>query len=602
MALKPFHEVLINEGILDPDEYKKVTEATRTSPYKLVQFLIKKGLVPEEEGIRLLADHLGLSYVDRLEPKNIDEIIPQVPVRFVQKYRIAPFFKEKNTIKVAMNDPTMLHPLDEFRQLFMGVNVQLVLSRESEILKIIHNHFEKEERDAVANELSNEGLEFLDDIQDLHDSMDLANQAPIIRMVNMILSNGVNERASDIHIEPQEKEITVRYRIDGVLHKVLSPPRSIQSGIISRIKIMANMNIAENRLPQDGRIKIRFSGKEIDVRVSSLPAQFGERIVMRLLNKTDTKFELDGIGFDQEMITTYRNMIQQTNGIVLITGPTGSGKTTTLYASLTELNDEARNIITVEDPVEYQMNGISQVQARHKIGFSFAEGLRSILRQDPDIIMVGEIRDEETARVAIQSSLTGHLVFSTLHTNDAPSAVTRLLDMGIEPYLIASTCRGFMAQRLLRRLCPNCKKPATITGKELLSLGIIPRAQADAGVSKKTKAKSRAKTKSGQSLAKGASAKSKSTLDFSSIKPTTKYKIFEPVGCKECMHSGYKGRSGIYELLAVDNDVRKVIIENPSLDKLREAALKTGMQTLRSSALHKVLESETSMEEALRVT
>ena len=581
MPVKSFADTLIESGILDPEEHKKNHEQIKRSPYKLAQFLIKKGSLGEDEALRLLGNHLGLDYVDRLDPKNIEEIIGKVPVRFVQKYRMAPYFKEDNLIRVAMTDPTQLHPLDEFRQIFLDANVQLVLARESEILRIIHNHFEKEERDAVANELTDaNGLEFLDEIQDLHDSMDLANQAPIIRMVNMILSNAVNERASDIHIEPQEKEMTVRYRIDGVLHKVLSPPRSIQNGIISRIKIMANMNIAENRLPQDGRIKIRFSGKEIDVRVSSLPAQFGERLVMRLLNKTDVRYELDSIGFSSEMLTQFRKLISQPNGIMLITGPTGSGKTTTLYASLTELNDESRNIITVEDPVEYQMDGISQVQARSKIGFTFAEGLRSILRQDPDIIMVGEIRDEETARVAIQSALTGHFVFSTLHTNDAPSAVTRLLDMGIEPYLIASTCRGFMAQRLLRKLCVHCRKPGTISGRELKSLGLINE----------------------DPDAKPARGKTRTSNKSVAIKPSAKFKIFEPVGCKECMGSGYRGRSGIYEMLVVDNNIRNTIIENPSLDKLREAAIKTGMQTLRVSALHKVLAGETSMEEAMRVT
>lgn len=558
--MKSLSDILLEEGLIEPEELKKAQSLEKKSNIPLPQILIKRGFLNEDDVLRAQGKLYQIPFVERLEPYNIDQIVNLVPLRFIQKYRMVPYSLENGVIKIALSDPTLVHPLDEFRMILSPYEVQPVISREGEILRIIHNYYEKqggEQKDSFELE---EGLKFLEEIEDIHDSMDLANQAPIIKMVNVILTTAVNERASDIHIEPMEKELLVRFRVDGIMHRVLTPPKSIQNGIISRIKIMANLNIAENRLPQDGRIKIRFSGKEIDIRVSTLPTVYGERVVMRLLNKTDTRFDLATIGFDKDTYSKFLKLLSYTNGIILITGPTGSGKTTTLYAALSYLNDESRNIITVEDPVEYQIPGISQVQARHKIGLTFAEGLRSILRQDPDVIMVGEIRDEETARVAIQASLTGHLVFSTLHTNDAPSAVTRLIDMGIEPYLITSTCRGFMAQRLVRKLCPFCKKETNIKASDLFSLG------------------------------------------YPVEKGKKSYKIYEPRGCKECMQTGYRGRTGVYELLVVTNRIREVIAKNPTLDELTKMAIHEGMVPLRRSALEKVVLGETSLEEALRVT
>lgn len=562
MQDKSLGDILLEQGILDKDQLNKAKGLQKKSNMSLGQVLIKRGLASEEDILQVLGKKFGLDFIDKLEVKNIEAILQRVPLRFVQKYRMVPYNLLGNTVLVAITDPMDLHPLDELRLMWIGFEVIPQLATESEILRIIHSHFEHRGEQKEGDNIDvEEGLEFLDEIEDLQDSIDLANEAPIIKMVNVILSNAVSERTSDIHVEPQEKEIWVRYRVDGVLHKVLTPPKSIQSGIVSRIKIMADMNIAENRLPQDGRIKIRFGGKDIDIRVSSLPTQFGERLVMRLLNKTDTKFEIDTIGFDTGIIKAYTELLKHTNGIILITGPTGSGKTSTLYASLTEVNDVERNIITVEDPVEYQMDGISQVQAHQKIGLTFAEGLRSILRQDPDIVMVGEIRDAETARVAIQASLTGHLVFSTLHTNDAPSAVTRLIDMGIEPYLITSTARGFMAQRLVRKLCTHCKKPKKINSTELTNSGYV-----------------------------------------FTTKKVAQVKVFEPQGCSECMNTGYSGRTGIYELLVIDNELRDLILSNPSLDILKKTAVKKGMKTLRQAALQKVVDGITSIDEALRVT
>ncbi len=556
---KPLGESLAEKGLIGEEDLKKALVLQKKSKARLGQILIKQGYVSEENILYHLATQYKLEYVEKLEVKNIELLTSRTPIKFVQRYRIVPYDLEGNVIKVALSNPEQLHPLDELRMLWLGYDIITVLTPEPEILRLINRFYESGDKDKEATE--GEDFDLLDEIEDLQDSLNLANEAPIIKMVNVILSNAVNEKASDIHVEPQEKELWVRYRVDGMLRKVLQPVKSIQSGIISRIKIMANMNIAESRLPQDGRIKIRVGGKEVDIRVSSLPSQFGERIVMRILNKTDTKYELENIGMGNANYIEYKNLLKNPNGILLITGPTGSGKTSTLYASLNLLNQESRNIITVEDPVEYQISGISQVQAKHEIGLTFAEGLRSILRQDPDVIMVGEIRDEETARVAIQSSLTGHLVFSTLHTNDAPSAVTRLMDMGIEPYLITSTCLGFMAQRLVRILCHDCKKKTTMSSSELTELGY--------------------------------------TKSFKGKKNITVYKA---QGCKQCFDIGYRGRTGIYELLILNNDLRNIILDHVSLDKLREESRKMGMVVLRESGLQKVLEGITSIDEVIRVT
>lgn len=567
--MRRFGDILVEEGLIEEDELKKALVLQRKSAYKLGQILIKKGLISEDDALKALSIQYEMEYADKLEPHNIEELIDKVPLKFVQKYRVVPYYAADHEIRIAMTDPSILHPLDEFRLLFLGYEVTPVLARESEILRIIHNVYEAKSRAEDTDLEMSDGLEILDDIQDLHDSTELANQAPIIKLVNMILSNAVNEKASDIHFEPMEKEFIIRFRIDGILHKMMSPPKSVQNGVISRVKIMANLNIAENRLPQDGRIRLRFSGNDIDIRVSSLPTQHGERLVLRLLNRTASKYELSSIGFEKETYELFVETINHPNGIVLITGPTGSGKTTTLYAALTRLNSPERNIITVEDPIEYQIEGIGQVQARAKIGFTFAEGLRSILRQDPDVIMVGEIRDEETARIAIQSSLTGHLVFSTLHTNDAPSAVTRLLDMGIEPFLVTSTCRGIMAQRLVRRLCPHCRKAKDTNAKALQSLGLLY-----------------VKDK------KGKQAKL----------PAGKIKIYDPKGCKECMNTGYRGRLGVYEFMPMTAKLRAMVLARASLDDLKTEAVHEGMVTLRNAALRQVLAGVTSLDEAMRIT
>lgn len=573
--MRRFGDILIEEGLIEEDELKKALTLQRKSAFKLGQILIKKGLIAEDDVLKALSKQYEIEFAEKIEPSGIEDLVEKVPLKFVQKYRVVPYYLKDKEIRIALSDPSILHPLDEFRLLFIGYDVIPVLARESEILRIIHNDYEAKSRAADSELGMSDGLEILDDIEDLHDSADMANQAPIIKLVNMVLSNAVTEKASDIHFEPLEKEFFIRFRIDGILHKMMTPPKSVQNGVISRVKIMANLNIAENRLPQDGRIRLRFGGNDIDIRVSSLPTQHGERLVLRLLNRTAAKYDLATIGFEKQTYEQFVETINYPNGIVLITGPTGSGKTTTLYAALTRLNSPERNIITVEDPIEYQIDGIGQVQARAKIGFTFAEGLRSILRQDPDVIMVGEIRDEETARIAIQSSLTGHLVFSTLHTNDAPSAVTRLLDMGIEPFLVTSTCRGIMAQRLVRKLCPHCKKAKEINIKLLHEAGLHYHA-----VKPSKKEKGAAEPKH----------------------PTGKIKIFEPGGCKECMQTGFRGRMGVYEFMPVTAKLRAMILARASLDLLKDAAIEEGMITLRNAALRQVVAGVTSLDEAMRIT
>lgn len=551
-------QILVEDGIISEKELAESLKAQSKSHLPLGQIILKKGIASEIDILRALSKLHNIEFVEKIEFENHEEIYNLIPLKLIQKSKIVPFKVIGNVVLVAVTDPTDLHPMDDVRIFLKGYEAQFVLAPEPEIIRIIHSHFDKTA--ASTKQMMDEMAEGELGFEDLENEgeLDLSNEAPIIKMVNVILSQAVTARASDIHIEPFEKSLVVRYRVDGILHKVLSPPKAYQAGIVSRIKIMSNLNIAENRLPQDGRIKLRLAGKDIDIRVSTIPCQFGERVVMRLLNKTDQKYSLATMGISGEFYETFKRLIYQPHGIILVTGPTGSGKSTTLYSALSELNTPERNIITCEDPVEYQFDGISQMQMQEKIGLTFATGLRAILRQDPDVVMVGEIRDEETARIAIQASLTGHLVFSTLHTNDAASAVTRLVDMGIEPYLITSTVLGFLAQRLVRVICPNCKKAYTPTEKELESLNIAPSELKD-GV------------------------------------------LYRGTGCSNCMGTGYKGRMGIYELLVLNNQIKAEILKGSDANQILAVALKTGFQTMRQYGKQKVIEGFTTPDEVLRV-
>ncbi|MFN3603337.1 MAG: type II secretion system ATPase GspE [Leptonema sp. (in: bacteria)] len=548
-------DLLLKEGIIGREDLEEVLKIKEKSSLKIGQILQKKGLATENDILRILAKQYHYEFYPKLEFKS-DPIFQKIPTSILEKFKVVPFEYNSKTkqIKFAISNPEEVHIQDDIRNLLKNFKVHFVLSSESEILRIYHNHFQRVNAEEVVDKIEDEYSEF----SNLEDTLDLANEAPIIRMVNAILSQAVQERASDIHIEPYEKNFIVRFRIDGILHRRLNPPKIAHAGVVSRIKIMANMNIAENRLPQDGRIKIKLSGKDIDIRVSTLPTRYGEKVVMRLLNKSDIEFNLFNLGLYEDILQEIQKMIFQTNGIILVTGPTGSGKSTTLYSILKELNKESVNIMTAEDPVEYELEGISQTQVHEKIGLTFASILRTMLRQDPDIIMVGEIRDQETAKIAIQAALTGHLVLSTLHTNDAPSAVTRLIDMGIDPYLITSTVRGVIAQRLVRVICENCKTAYSPSVDVLEDL----------------------------------------QLNLSQLKNK---KLFRGEGCQDCVYTGYKGRTGIYEFMKLTTPIQRAVLKGADSETLKEIALKEGMITLLEYGKRKIIDGITTPEEVLRV-
>ncbi|MCS7205515.1 MAG: type II secretion system ATPase GspE [Leptospiraceae bacterium] len=550
---RPLGEILLEEGIINQEELNEILKIKEKSQLKIGQILQKKGIATENDILKVIAKQYGYEFFPKLEFKN-SEVFKRLPLNYIEKYKIVPFeyVEKKRLIRFAISNPENIHFQDDIRNHFKDYRVEFVLAPESEVLRIFHTHFQKVDASDVVEGLEEEYSEFAQ----MEDTLDLANEAPIIRMVNAILSQAVQERASDIHIEPFEKNFVVRFRIDGILHKRMTPPKVIHSGVVSRIKIMANLNIAENRLPQDGRIKLKLTGKEIDIRVSTLPTKYGEKIVMRLLNKSDIEFHLYNLGLYDDILREIKKIIAQPNGIVLVTGPTGSGKSTTLYSILKELNKESVNIMTVEDPIEYELEGVSQTQVHEKIGLTFANVLRTMLRQDPDIIMVGEIRDQETARIAIQAALTGHLVLSTLHTNDAPSAITRLVDMGIEPYLITSSVRAVIAQRLVRVICPKCKVSYSPPVEELMDLG---------------------------------------------LDPTKQKRLYRGEGCEHCVHTGYYGRTGIYEFMKITPAIQRAILKGHDAETLKEVALKEGMITLFEYGKRKILDGITTPEEVLRV-
>jgi len=562
MKNKQIGKILIEKGKISSENLQECLLLQQNSELRIGEILTKKGYLTETGLLESLALQNGIDFKTHIEYKDNDAVFKGLSVTFLKNNLIAPFSSGKNTIMVAVTDVLNVQPLDDLKLLFKNYTFTTVLTTISEVLKIINTHFELAES-ATTNEII-ENLEESDfeilsrTSSETSDILDMANDAPIIRLVNTIIRQAVSERASDIHFEVYEKELIVRFRIDGILYKMFTPPKKYQDSVISRIKIMANLNIAENRMPQDGRIQIKIGGKEIDIRVSIFPTHYGERIVLRLLNKSDINFDLSSIGFSKEVLKGFNELINLTHGVVLVTGPTGSGKSTTLYGVLTSLNHDDVNILTVEDPIEYQISGIGQMQVRSKIGLTFATGLRSILRQDPDIIMIGEIRDLETAEIAIQSALTGHRVFSTLHTNDAASGVTRLVDMGIEPYLISSSVNAFLAQRLVRMICPNCITPYKPSQQELDRAGI-----------KRT------------SLNKG--------------------HLFKGKGCDQCLNTGYTGRLGVFELLTVTDNIRKMVMAGSDASNIKEQAIKDGMVTLLTDGTQKAIKGLTTLEEVFRV-
>jgi general secretion pathway protein E len=480
----------------------------------------------------------------------------------MREAKCVPVEMNETSMKLAINNPFDGTAIDAVKMV-TGHSIDVCLAKDAEISDAIEKIFSTgaSAMDRLIESTGGgEGGEFsMDDEGDVAHLKDLASEAPVIRLVNMLISRAIELKASDIHFEPFEKNFHVRYRIDGVLHDMESPPKNLQAAVISRIKIMSKLNIAERRLPQDGRIKLRVMGKEIDFRVSTLPTLYGESVVMRILDSESIVFDLDLLGFPTHELQNFEDLIRRPYGIILVTGPTGSGKTTTLYSALSKINNNSNKIITVEDPVEYQLSGINQIHVKPSIGLTFASCLRSILRQDPDIIMIGEIRDAETAEIAIHSALTGHLVFSTLHTNDSAGAVTRLLEMGMENYLVSSSLLGIMAQRLVRVICTNCKEEYPATEEMLREMGRDP---ADAG---------------SIMLARGK-------------------------GCEQCANTGYRGRSGIYELLLLHDDIRKLILAEADSKSIKDRARELGMQTLREAGWDKVIAQETTVAEVIRVT
>ena len=496
------------------------------------------------------------------------EDLPTVPLvlsgissRFIQENRIILIEYKNNVLKIAIENPEDYDTIDALK-VALSADVVVFTADKQMVDAYLKRFYEQESQNInrIIEDMGDRGVEFLRDEEeeDVGHLKDLAAEAPIIKLVNMLITGAIESRASDIHIESFEDEMKVRYRIDGVLHHIETIPRKLQAAIISRIKIMAKLNIAEKRLPQDGRIKLRVGESEIDLRVSTIPVLYGESIVMRILRKEGIVIDLQQLGFDEATLSTFNMLIQKPNGIVLVTGPTGSGKTTTLYGALDKINTPDSKIITVEDPIEYHLKGVNQIQVKPQIGLNFANTLRHIVRQDPDIIMIGEIRDLETAEIAIQSALTGHMVFSTLHTNDAPSAITRLLDMGVEHFLLSSTVRGILAQRLVRVICPSCKEidNTAAAREELKHLGL----------------------------------------------PDNDGPIYRGRGCEVCSNTGYYGRIGIYELLVIDEEIRKMVLKDVDSTQIREVAKKRGMMTLLEYGLQRIKDGVTTLSEVLRVT
>ena len=537
-------ELLIERRLIVQEDLERALEIQRERGEKLGKILVDLGFVAVRDVISALSDQLGIG-IAALDgpPPSIPETEGLSP-RFMRQCRCLPFGLRDSTLLVAIADPLDFETLSAVTG-FTGLKVEPLLAAEQDILDAIDRYYGGEERDSAAEGRAGESQE------DLEQLRDMASEAPVIRLVNTMIGQAVEKRSSDIHIEPFEKEFRVRYRVDGVLYSQDPPPRELKAAIISRVKLMAKLNIAERRLPQDGRIRIKVLGREVDLRVSTLPTLYGESVVMRLLDRSAGDFyDLRRLGFDDRMLERVEYYSSLPHGILLVTGPTGSGKSTTLYSALKRINDPGKKIITIEDPVEYQMDGINQIHVNPQIGLTFASGLRHIVRQDPDVIMVGEIRDRDTADIAIRAALTGHFVFSTLHTNDAPSAITRLVDMGVEEYLISSTLVAVLAQRLVRLICPACKAPAGLRT-----------------------------TPSGE-----------------------KVRSYRGEGCQECFGNGYAGRVGIFELMEMNDELRTLILAKADAATLTVAARRGGMRTLREDGWLKVDQGLTSADEVLRVT
>lgn len=578
-------EILVRRGALEPDQLENALENAAERAVDLRDFLVATHVVEDGKVVRALADEVGIEFIEKIAADQIpEELIDTVPINFARQNRVLPLSLSDSSVRVAVANPLDLFPIDDLRILLDKTIIPVAASEEA-IDDAINRVYERKDETALAEAKDGE------EVEELRDLIDMTDEAPVIRWVNNLFYTAVKERASDIHIEPTDEKVVVRYRIDGRLVPRKEANRGFLASIVSRVKIEAGLNIAEKRLPQDGRITKKIAGKVVDVRVSTVPTAKGERVVMRLLDKEQIQLNLIDLGFARRELDQLEHLIGRPNGIVLVTGPTGSGKTTTLYACLNLINTPEKNILTAEDPVEYELRGIGQMQVQPKIGLTFASGLRSFLRQDPDVIMVGEIRDRETADIAIHASLTGHLVLSTLHTNDAPSAITRLVDMGVQPYQISSSVMAVLAQRLVRKLCGLCREPYTPTPQDLLELGI------DASQAQK---KLDELTKVAATTVLGST--DPALLPEPAGPGLSSLKFFHPGGCDACSATGYRGRIGIFEMMLIDEPVRREILNNSDAKTIQRAAQQQGMRLLRDDGARQVIAGVTSVEEVLAAT
>lgn len=563
MASRRLGQILVDLGYITDDQLWDVLEEQKKSPGEIIgRVALRLGFVNESQITEALAEQWGMAVVNLKETSIPPKVLELVPQTMAEIYKIMPISLKNDVLTVAMADPQNVAALDDLRN-FLGYDVKGAVSNHKDVEESILRHYSDKEdsiEDVIGKmeeDLPEERTK--DGVYDIGSEDELVNSAPIRKLLNMVMLLAIRDQASDIHFEPFEDEFKIRVKADGVLYEMVPPPRHLANAIITRIKVMANLDIAERRLPQDGRIELNVGGNSVDLRVSVLPTMFGESVVMRVLDRTVVQLDLNKIGMDATTLSRFRQCLHAPNGIVLVTGPTGSGKTTTLYSALNELNDIETKIITTEDPVEYEIEGLIQVPVNHDIDVTFANVLRAILRHDPDVILVGEIRDYETAETAIQSALTGHLVFSTLHTNDAPSTVTRLRDMGIAPFMITATVEAILAQRLVRRICSECRTEFEPSDELLMELQ-LPIAQA------------------------------------------RQYRFYYGKGCSRCNNSGYKGRCGLYELLNVTDDIRDLISANASSDELRNVARSQGMTTLREAGLKQIFDGVTTIDEVVRET
>lgn len=569
MRQKNVGDIFVSSGLITEEQLNEALEKQRQlgMGQKIGDVLVNMGLITEQDKARCLGKQWGVPYVELTEYPIQEDAVRCISQDLARRYKVIPISKSNGKLTLAMKNPLDVFAIDEVR-LITGSDVEPVISTEEDITWAISEHYAGVSTspeavseiidDCQTSDVAITEDEIIDDDISVEELRELSEEAPVVRLANLIITRGIQDRCSDIHLEPGKAALKVRYRIDGIMHDGLVVPRKVQASLISRIKIMADMDIAEKRAPQDGRISATVDGKPYDFRVSTLPSIYGEKIVMRVLDKNSIMIGLNKLGFLPQTLEIFESLISRTYGIILVTGPTGSGKSTTLYSVLSKLNSGEKNILTIEDPVEYELPGITQTQVNVKAGLTFAAGLRTMLRQDPDIIMVGEIRDQETAMIAIEAALTGHLVLATLHTNDAPGAVTRLVDMGIEPFLIASSVIGVLAQRLLRLICPKCKEAYTPPRDAVKRLGM-------------------------------------------NIEEGSEVTFYRGRGCEQCKGTGYKGRLGVFELMPVTDKVRDLILAKASSYSIKEAAIEAGMKTLREDALEKILLGLTTLEESLRV-